>query len=54
MILLLAVGNGYGNGDYHGNDENMVGIWAGDSKYITVHPDLPEDDKLKEIIPDFD
>lgn len=54
LLLLLTVGNGYGMGDYHGNDENMVGIWAGDSKYITVHSDLPEDDTLKEIIPDFD
>ena len=30
LSLLTAIGNGLGGGDYHGINENMIGIWAFD------------------------
>ena len=30
FALLTACGNGLGGGDYHGNNDNFIGYWAGD------------------------
>jgi hypothetical protein len=40
LPLLLAEGNGQGGGDYRGNDEMKVGIWARD--VISVEKEVPE------------
>jgi len=40
LNLLLALGNGLGGGDYHGEDEQLVGHWAGDS--ISLDDEIPE------------
>ena len=40
LNLLLAVGNGLGGGDYHGENVDLVGSWAGDS--IGLEDELPE------------
>lgn len=34
LILLLAMGNGCGGGDYSGSDKVMVGAWAGTSQFV--------------------
>ena len=40
LNLLLAVGNGLGGGDYSGEDEQLVGHWAGDS--IGLEDEIPD------------
>ena len=52
LLLLLTIGNYLE--DVENKGENMVGSWAGDSQYITVHSDLSENNTLEEITPDFD
>lgn len=42
LSLLLAIGNGLGNGDYHGNDENDIGYWCADSQYISFSAKKPQ------------
>ena len=41
LPLLTAEGNGRGGGDYHGADEDLVGIWARD--VISVEMEAPAD-----------
>ena len=53
LVLLLAVGNGYGNGDYHHYNENLVGSWALTSAEIEVSKELLPVDGYSELIPDF-
>ena len=53
LVLLLAVGNGYGNGDYHRNNENLVGSWALTSAEIEVSKELLPLYGYSELIPDF-
>lgn len=46
LPLLTASGNGRGGGDYHGDNEDMVGIWAYDC--IGLSNQIPEGfEKLK-------
>ena len=40
LPLLLAEGNGRGGGDYHGSNEDKIGIWARD--IISVEEEKPE------------
>lgn len=40
LSLLTAEGNGRGGGDYRGNDERLVGLWARD--VISVEKEVPE------------
>jgi len=40
LPLLLAEGNGRGGGDYHGSNEDKIGIWARD--VISVDEEIPE------------
>lgn len=40
LPILTCSGNGRGGGDYHGNNEELVGIWAGDS--ISMEKEIPE------------
>lgn len=47
LPLLCASGNGRGGGDYHGINENKVGIWAYDR--IGMTNELPDGFKLIEI-----
>jgi len=49
VSLLLASGNGRGGGDYSGDDEDLVGIWAGCS--VCLSRKVPSD--YKEISPNF-
>ena len=48
--LLTAVGNGLGGGDYHGTNEDEVGLWY--MKKISVEDDIPEG--YKEFEPTFE
>lgn len=54
LNLLLAMGNGRGGGDYRGHNEELVGSWVSDSKYleVTTHP-LPAHAMFREIHPNF-
>ena len=40
IALLTAMGNGKGGGDYRGPDEELVGVWAGDT--LEIVDELPE------------
>jgi hypothetical protein len=40
LPLLTAIGNGLGGGDYHGINEDKVGIWAWDMLEIVEYEDL--------------
>ena len=53
MVLLLAVGNGYGNGDYDGYNAEPVGSWAFTSASIEVSKEPLGLDGYSELIPDF-
>ena len=40
FMLLIAVGNGMGGGDYHGTNEDLVGRWAFDQiRVSTIEPE---------------
>ena len=41
LPILTAEGNGRGGGDYHGEDEDLVGTWARDVISVGMH--APED-----------
>jgi len=49
LPLLTSDGNGRGGGDYHGNNEHLVGSWAGD--VISMEQIIPEG--YGELVPDF-
>ena len=49
LPLLCSDGNGNGGGDYHGNNEDLCGLWCGDS--IGVELCIP--DGFEELIPEF-
>ncbi len=49
LPLLVAEGNGYGGGDYSGNNQEMCGRWARD--IISFEEECP--DKYNEICPNF-
>ena len=53
LVLLLAVGNGYGMGDYDRYNDQFVGCWALTSHYIEVSRELLIIDGYSEFIPDF-
>ena len=40
LNLLIALGNGLGGGDYHGEDKLLVGYWAGDE--VGLEDEIPE------------
>jgi hypothetical protein len=40
LPLLTCEGNGRGGGDYGGNDQNLVGLWARNT--ISVSNDIPD------------
>lgn len=52
LPILTSSGNGNGGGDYHGSNEDMVGIWAGDIIYASMKK-TNEFEDYTEIIPDF-
>lgn len=43
LPLLIAVGNGLGNGDYYGINNHYVGYWADSSGYIVFRTQKPKD-----------
>lgn len=49
LPLLVAEGNGYNSGDYHGHNKDLCGIWARD--VISVETDVP--DGFTERVCDF-
>lgn len=49
LPLLTAVGNGFGGGDYVGEDEDLVGMWAGD--FISIRDEKPKG--YEPILPRF-
>ena len=51
LSLLVAQGNGLGGGDYHGHDNEFVGIWAFD--LISIVPNFMTYKGYKEIKPVF-
>ena len=53
FVLLLAVGNGYGNGDYHYANVDLVGAWAMTSASIEVSKEPLCAEGYSELIPDF-
>ena len=53
LVLLLAVGNGCGMGDYDHYNEELVGCWALTSRYIEVRREYLEINGYSELIPDF-
>lgn len=53
LILLLAVGNGCGNGDYHHANQNLVGSWAMSSRYIEMSKTPLNLKEYKEFNPGF-
>lgn len=52
LPLLLALGNGLGLGDYHGNNEKLVGSWAKDSDKLEICENMKYRG-YKELKPDF-
>lgn len=52
LPLLLAIGNGLGLGDYHSNNEMMVGMWAKDSEKLELTEEMSYKN-YTEIKPDF-
>lgn len=51
LPLLTAEGNGRGGGDYHGIDENLIGIWARD--VISVEKEKEKSSEFTELVCNF-
>lgn len=49
LMLMLAVGNGLGGGDYNGEGKQFIGSWASTSNFVEFTDDLPVGYKIADF-----